>query len=122
MFVSDPRHSKKKKNARGYFYFKLTEMRTTFLDIDSDTVSLIQLLAQENSNGHAPLSKTPADKTDERRSLVKLGWDKLGGKAMYLWVTPCAPNESVQPRCNLSEQSQAGGALPRRGLLRSLRS
>jgi len=51
---------------------------------------------QENSNGCAPLSKTPADKNDERHSLVKPGWDKLGGKAMYLWVTPRLPNASVQ--------------------------
>ena len=83
-------------------------MRTAILYIESDTVSLIQLLAQEDSNGHAPLSKTTADKNDERRSMVKSGWDKLGGKAAYLWVTPCLPNESVQQRCNLSEQSQAG--------------
>lgn len=27
---------------------------------------------------------------------------------MYLWVTPHLPNESLQERCNLSEQSQAG--------------
>lgn len=103
----------------GIFFFKLIEMRTV-LYVDSDTVSLIQLLAQENSNGHAPLSaETPTDKNDERRSLVKSGWDKLGGKAVYLWVTPRLPNESVQQRCNLSEQSQAGAALPQRGLRRS---
>lgn len=37
---------------------------------------------------------------------------KHGGKAMCLWVTPCLPNESVQPRCNLSKQSQAVVVLP----------
>lgn len=108
MFVSDPLHFKKKlcgdiflpKYLKGENY------------VGCDGVILIRLLAQEYSNGHAPLSKTPADKNDERLSLVKSGWDKLGGKAMYLWVTPCLPNESVQQRCNLSEQSQASEAMP----------
>lgn len=101
-----------KKKKWGYFSTKISERGKTILYIDCDAVSLIWLLAQENSNGHAPLSKTPADKNDERLSVVKSGWDKLGGKAMYLWVTPCLPNESVQQRCNLSEQSQASEAMP----------
>lgn len=103
-------HFIKKKIVWGYFSSKIKGK--TILYVDCDAVSLIRLLAQENSNGHAPLSETLADKNDERHSLVKSGWDKLGGKAMYLWVTPCLPNESVQQRCNLSEQSQAAEAMP----------
>lgn len=119
MFVSDPLIQKKKMHG-DFFFPELSG--TTVLCVGTDTLSVIHCtdsLAQEKSGGHTPLSKTAAHRNDERGLLVRSGWDKLGGKAVYLWVTPCLPDESGQQRCNLSEQSQAGAALPRRGLLQS---